>query len=144
MRWRFSSAIVGLAAVAMTGCAGHATELIVKTTTAGQAPGSVPAGVGFPVLATKNTTRVSGADPVADAAGVALAVYPSSAPGTHPSAVTIAPTDSWQAAIASAVLMAPPIRAPILLSGPTALPAATTNALGLLAPTGPALPPAPR
>jgi hypothetical protein len=140
MRWTsswLSTAIVGLAAFAMTtGCAGHATELIVKTTTASQAPGSVAAGVGFPVLATKNTTRVSGADPVADAAGVALAVYPSSAPGTHPSAVTIAPTDSWQAAIASAVLMAPPIRAPILLSGAAALPPATTNALGLLAPTG--------
>jgi ell wall binding domain 2 (CWB2) len=135
-RW-LSAAIVGLAAVAMTtGCGGHATELIVKTTTAGQAPASVAASVGFPVLATKNTTRVSGADPVADAAGVALAVYPSSAPGTHPSAVTIAPTDSWQAAIASSVLMAPPIRAPILLSGLAALPPATTNALGLLAPTG--------
>ena len=51
-------------------------------------------------------------DPVADAAGVALAVYPSSAPGTHPDAVVIAPTDDWQAALAASVLMAPPIRAP--------------------------------
>src|ERR1700752_588980 len=33
--------------------------------------------LGFPALATKNTTRVAGADPVADAAGVALAVFPS-------------------------------------------------------------------
>ena len=32
--------------------------------------------------------------------------------------------------------MAPPIRAPVLLSGATALPPATTNALNLLAPTG--------
>jgi hypothetical protein len=32
--------------------------------------------------------------------------------------------------------MASPIRAPILLSGPAALPSATTNALSLLAPTG--------
>ena len=38
-------------------------------------------------------------------------------PGTHPTAVTLAPTDDWQAAIAASVLMAPPIRAPILLSG---------------------------
>ncbi|TMK75478.1 MAG: hypothetical protein E6G48_01390, partial [Actinobacteria bacterium] len=29
--------------------------------------------LGFPVFATKNTTRVAGPDPVADAAGVALA-----------------------------------------------------------------------
>ena len=63
-------------------------------------------------MATKNTTRVDGADPVADAAGVALAVYPSAAPGTHPNAVTLAPTDDWQAAIAASVLMAPPIQRP--------------------------------
>ena len=32
--------------------------------------------LGFPALATKNTTRVGGEDPVADAAAVATAVYP--------------------------------------------------------------------
>ncbi len=89
-----------------------------------------------PTVATKNTTRVAGSDPIADAAGVALAVYPSSFAGTHPSAVTIAPTDDWEAAIASAVLMASPIKAPILLSGSGQLPAATSSALGTLAPTG--------
>ncbi len=92
--------------------------------------------LGIPTLATKNTTRVAGADPVADAAGVALAVYPSSAPGTHPAAVTLAPTGDWEAAIAASVLMAPPIRAPILLSGSGSLPAATAQALSMLAPTG--------
>ena len=40
--------------------------------------------LGFPAVATKNTTRVAGGDPIADAAGVALAVYPSSGAGTHP------------------------------------------------------------
>ena len=67
---------------------------------------------------------------------MALAVFPSVATGTHPTAVTIAPTDDWEAAIAASVLMAPPIRAPILLSGSAALPPATANALNLLAPTG--------
>jgi hypothetical protein len=33
--------------------------------------------LGFPAFATKNTTRVAGADSIADAAAVALAVYPS-------------------------------------------------------------------
>jgi hypothetical protein len=75
-------------------------------------------------------------DPIDDAAGVALAVFPSALSGTHPSAVTIAPTDDWQAAIAASVLMSAPTRAPILLSGPRALPAATTTDLNLLAPTG--------
>jgi hypothetical protein len=121
----------------VAGCGGKATELIVRTTTAAaNSPVSVTAGVGFPVLATKNTTRVSGNNSVANAAGVALAVYPSTVPGTHPTAVALAPTDDWQAAIAASVLMAPPIRAPILLSGAGTLPPATANALHLLAPTG--------
>ncbi len=137
MRRIAATAIVLLAACALVGgCGGKATTLVVRTTTAASSAGSVTAAIGFPVLATKNTTRVSGSDPVADAAGVALAVYPSSTPGTHPAAVTIAPTDDWQAALASSVLMAPPIRAPVLLSPSTTLPADTQNALNLLAPTG--------
>ena len=133
-----STARIALLAVclALAGCGGETTLIRVKTTSALQNPVSVNEGLGFPVLATKNTTRVSGADSVANAAGVALAVFPSAVAGTHPTAVTIAPTDSWQAAIASSVLMAAPIRAPILLSGSASFPAATANALGLLAPTG--------
>jgi hypothetical protein len=88
------------------------------------------------VLATKNTTRVGGGDPTADAAGVALAVFPSLGAGTHPTAVALAPADDWQAAIAASVLMSAPIRAPILLSGKSALPSATADALSRLAPTG--------
>jgi hypothetical protein len=126
-----------VACAVLAGCGGTTTKFIrvpvvgvqAKTPQAGQK-------LGFPAVATKNTTRVGGGDPIADAAGVALAVYPSSANGTHPPAVTIAPTGDWEAAIASAVLMAPPIKAPILLSGPTSLPSATTDALGQLAPTG--------
>jgi hypothetical protein len=134
MRWPTWIALLG-ACVALAGC-GAGTTLIVRTTSTTSAPASSSAGIGFPVLATKNTTRVSGVDPINDAAGVALAVFPSVAPGTHPTAVTIAPTDDWQAAIASSVLMASPIGAPVLLSGPGTLPPATTNALHLLAPTG--------
>src|SRR5947209_6205628 len=129
------AALVMCAAIA--GCGAGSPQLIrgpvigvqAKTPQAGQK-------LGFPAVATKNTTRVAGGDPAADAAGVALAVYPSSAPGTHPAVVTLASTDSWQAALASATLMAPPIRAPILLSGGSSLPSATKDALGVLAPTG--------
>jgi len=130
-------AALAACALAIAGCGGGATRLIIRTTsTSGPSAAPPAAGIGFPVLATKNTTRVSGGDSIANAAGVALAVFPSAAPGTHPTAVTIAPSDDWQAAIAASVLMAPPIRAPVLLSGATALPPATTNALNLLAPTG--------
>ena len=112
----------------MTACGGGSTQ-IIRTPVIGVVAKTPQAGqkLGFPAVATKNTTRVAGADPVADAAGVALAVYPSSAPGTHPGAVTIAPTDDWEAAIASSVLMAAPIKAPILLSGSSALPSATAR-----------------
>ena len=78
--------------------------------------------LGIPVIATKNTTRIAGGDPIADAAGVAQAVYPAAAAGTHPTAVTVAPTDDWQGALASAVLMSAPIKAPVLLSGKSSLP----------------------
>jgi len=126
--------------LAVAGCGAtkllHRTESTTVTVgTPSQTPGATQK-LGFPALATKNTTRVAGADPIADAAGVALAVYPSAGPGTHPSTVTLAPTGDWQAAIAASVLMAPPIRAPVLLSGSSALPAATAETLTTLAPTG--------
>jgi hypothetical protein len=92
--------------------------------------------IGIPTLATKNTTRVNGGDSIANAAGVALAEYPSAATGTHPEVVVLAPADNWQAAIASAALSAPPFRAPILLSGSGSLPSATNDALSQLSPTG--------
>ncbi len=120
----------------LAGC-GAKTELFrvsgaTTTTTVSQAPGQA----GFPALATKNTTRVAGGDPVADAAGVALAVYPSLGPGTHPAVVAVAPTDDWQAALAASVLMAPPLRAPILLSGTGSLPSVTAQTLHTMAPRG--------
>jgi ell wall binding domain 2 (CWB2) len=124
------------ACLALAGCGGSTTLIKIKTESAAQSPVSASAGTGFPVLATKNTTRVSGANSTANAAGVALAVYPSTIPGTHPTSVTIAPSDDWEAAIAASVLMAAPIRAPVLLSGNAALPAASANALNLLAPAG--------
>ena len=45
-------------------------------------------GLGFPGFATKNTTRVGGADAVANAAGVAQAVYTARSRDTRPAAVT--------------------------------------------------------
>ncbi len=136
MRPRTLLSLVGLCTV-LAGCGGSTHLLSGPSVTVSGTP--APAGtaqLGFPAVATKNTTRVPGADPISDAAGVALAVYPSAAPGTHPGAVTLAPTGDWQAAIASAVLMAPPIRAPALLSGSGSLPPVTAQALSQLRPTG--------
>lgn len=94
------------------------------------------AELGFPVFATKNTTRVGGADPTADAAGVARAVYPAVTPAGRPNAVTLVDIKDWRAALAASVLMSEPIRAPILFSDGTDLPSASADALKALAPTG--------
>jgi hypothetical protein len=95
--------------------------------------------LGFPAFATKNTTRVGGADPVADAAAVARAVYPGGGgdgTASHPRAVVIADREAWQAALAASVLMSEPLRAPVLLSDGGELPEASADALAELAPTG--------
>jgi putative cell wall binding repeat protein len=92
--------------------------------------------LGFPVFATKNTTRVAGADPVADAAGVARAVFPAKTDESSPRAVVIVEQGDWRAAISAAQLMARPLRAPILFSNGGELPAASAEALEELAPTG--------
>src|SRR6267154_4555903 len=78
--------------------------------------------LGFPAVATKNTTRVGGGDPIVDAAAVALAVYPSALPGTHPTAVAVAPSGDWRAAVAASSLMAPPFRIPLVLSNKASIP----------------------
>jgi hypothetical protein len=92
--------------------------------------------LGFPIFGTKNTTRVAGADPVADAAGVARAVYPARTEESSPKAVVIVDQGDWRAAISAAQLMARPLRAPILFSDGGKLPAASQEALEELAPSG--------
>jgi hypothetical protein len=92
--------------------------------------------LGFPALATKNTTRVGGKDPVADAAGVASAVYPGRTSATRPKIVSIVNEDDWRSAIAASVLMAPPLRSPVLFATKDDLPMATTDALASLSPVG--------
>jgi hypothetical protein len=92
--------------------------------------------LGFPGFATKNTTRVGGADPIADAAGVALAVFPSAATDARPDAVSIVDAGNWQAAISAAQLVAAPVVAPVLYSQDGKLPPASKDALDTLKPNG--------
>lgn len=90
--------------------------------------------LGFPAVATNNTTRVGGADPAANAAAVALAVYPSTTASQRPQAVTLVDEGNWAGAIAAATLMAPPVRAPILFTDGGSQLATTSEALALLDP----------
>jgi hypothetical protein len=130
---RATATLACLACLAAAGCGGKSKgpsstpKLGAKGTEAHAAQ-----GLGFPALATKNTTRVGGADPVADAAAVAQAVFP----GTHPKAVTLVDSGDWRAGLAASALFAQPVGAPILFSDGTSLPAGSSDALKALAPTG--------
>lgn len=92
--------------------------------------------LGYPGFATANTTRVGGADPAANAAAVALAVYPSQEDSQRPDAVVLADGDDWRSAIAASALMAPPLGVPLLVSGASELPEESEEALGVLSPGG--------
>ena len=139
MRRRGPAVLLCLAALAAltSGCGSKPERLdSPHLGRAGSEP-DAPQQLGFPTFATKNTTRVGGADPVADAAAVARAVFPGGgAPGGRPRAVVLADQRSWQAALAAAVMMSAPLRAPRRLSDGGALPPASADALGQLAPTG--------
>lgn len=94
------------------------------------------AQLGYPALATKNTTRVGGSDLASNAAAAALATFPSTTPSLRPAAVTLVGEDDWQGAIAASVLMAGPVRSPILVSNPGGIPGPTSEALAALDPRG--------
>src|SRR4051794_19870761 len=128
-----------LALVLVAGCGGGGGKSAPKDQPVlGQSGDEKPSGppLGFPVLATKNTTRVAGADAVVDAAAVARAVFPARTQESRPQAVTLVDRKDWQAAISAAQLMSRPVRAPLLYSDGAALPAASQQALDDLEPTG--------
>ena len=105
----------------------------VETDDAQEAP---VGALGFPLVATRNTTRVGGADSASNAAAVALATHPP-APGANPiEAAVLVPDDDWQAGIAAALLAGPPLRAPLLIGSATSLPEPTAEALAQLRPRG--------
>lgn len=132
--------------VALSGCAGlnekggNARTGTAPTEISAQGTSkSAVAELGFPVTATRNTTRVAGADAVADVAGAVSAVFPATQPDNRPHAVAIVDKNDWQSGVAASVLMAQPLGVPILLSSGGKLPAASSDTLKRLNPTGSAL-----
>jgi hypothetical protein len=73
---------------------------------------------------------------VATAAGVALAVFPSTGGVPGPDAVSLVDSNDWQAGIAAASLTAQPVSAPILLSTGNTIPSLTQDAITALGPAG--------
>lgn len=92
--------------------------------------------LGYPSFATNNTTRVGGSDPATIAAAVTLAVFPSATPAQRPASVTIVDEGDWRGAVAASVLMAEPLRSPLLVSEGGDLPEPTEQALAALGPRG--------
>ena len=92
--------------------------------------------LGFPSSATRNTVRVGGSDAVADAAGVAGALYPATGDTDRPTAVVLVDQDDWPTAIAASVLVGRPIGAPILFTDGSTMPPVTQDVLDRLKPKG--------
>lgn len=115
---------------------GGGSEESAAPVAGGGSASETAAELGYPAFATSNTTRVGGEDPAANAAGVALAVYPSTAPNLRPAAVVLLDGENWQAAIAASALTADPIGAPALISSANGLPEPSADALTTLDPRG--------
>ena len=133
VRRRMRRAILICLCLALAGCGSKSATKSTQANLGAKGTDTQAAqGLGFPSVATKNTTRVGGADPVANAAAVSQAVFP----GSHPAAVTLVDSGDWRAGIAASALFAKPVGAPILLSDGTSLPGASDSALKALQPTG--------
>jgi hypothetical protein len=105
----------------------------IETDDAAEAP---VGPLGFPLVATRNTTRVGGPDPAADAAAVALATHPPSPQAAPVEAAVLVEDSEPYAGIAAAVLAGPPLRAPLLIGGSDGLATETADALAKLNPRG--------
>jgi ell wall binding domain 2 (CWB2) len=130
-------AIVALAVMLSSGDQGERERRVVTFSVGTDDPQEAGIGeLGFPLVATRNTTRVGGPDAIVDAAAVALATHPPT-PGADPiEAAVLVPDGNWQAGVASSVLAGPPLRAPILIGTAGGVPDPTADALALLKPRG--------
>jgi hypothetical protein len=128
-------ALALLLGAALTGCG---KSLPAETQSRGAQVTTVAGTGGLAAngVATKNTTRLGGANPVADAAAVALATNPGLTPATRPRAVVIVDDRDWPAALAAAALASEPLSAPLLYSEGATLPALSAQALATMRPTG--------
>jgi hypothetical protein len=141
MRLARIAAAVLLVALVVAGCGRNSDtpdqHRTTPTTGAKGTETTAAQDLGFPTFATKNTTRIGGADAIADAAAAARAVYTGASRISRPQAVVLADDSDWRVGLAASVLMGAPIRAPLLYAhGADKLPPATQNALTALAPRG--------
>jgi hypothetical protein len=87
-------------------------------------------------VATRNTTRLGGAEAAATAAAVARAVYPGLTAETRPRAVVVVDEANWGAALAASALAGAPTGAPLLYASGGSLPAVSRDTLEAMHPAG--------
>jgi hypothetical protein len=140
-RARATTAVCALAALlsaaALAACGSDRAPVTVAESDHQEAAsqGGEPAIIGsLPV--TRNTSRIDGSSPIADAAEVALATHPGSEDAKPIQAAVVVPAQDWQAGVAASVLAGDPLRAPILLGEPGTVPDETAAALDALDPQG--------
>jgi hypothetical protein len=127
-------AVLALAAVGVAGCGKGGSE---QLSGGGQARKLAPVTIqGAVSVATRNTTRLGGADVASDAAAVARAVYPGLTAATRPLAVVLVDEHDWLPALAASVLASAPTGAPILFSEGETLPAVSRQTLEAMHPLG--------
>jgi len=131
---RVAIAVLLLAALAVTACGREVRSDDPSQPALVAPPTKQRENLGFPEIATKNTTRVAATDATETAAAVARIVFPD--PTRKPDAITLVDAEDWRVAVAASALMAPPFRSPILFSKGTSLPDASKTALEALRPTG--------
>ncbi|HEY2767203.1 MAG TPA: cell wall-binding repeat-containing protein [Solirubrobacteraceae bacterium] len=124
-----------LLGIALAGC-GKSLPSERQNREAGVTRVAGPGALAANGLATKNTTRLGGANAIADAAAVALAVHPGLTPATRPGVVVLVDKRDWPAALASAALSSAPLGAPLLYTEGNSLPSLSAAALGALHPRG--------
>lgn len=141
IRLRIALASLAFAAAAsLSGCTLGDNGLQQTSLSSGSGNIDFARGSGSPALATRNTVRIPGSDPAGNAAGAAIAAYPSISAFTRPKAVSVVGTQDWRAAIALSVFSAQPVEAAMLLSDVGDLPDVTKSAMNALNPTGIVIP----
>jgi hypothetical protein len=120
----------------LVGCGKGSNGTSGGSRTASSGFGAAPQARGVLGVATKNTTRLGGADPASDAAAVAEAVYPGFTPATRPQAVVLVDEHDFSAALASSALASAPLGAPLLYAEGDSLPEVSKQALEAMRPIG--------
>jgi hypothetical protein len=119
----------------LVGC-GKGSTTSGGSQTASSGFGAAPNARGVLSIATKNTTRLGGANAASDAAAVAEAIYPGFTPATRPQAVVLVDEHDFSAALAAAALASAPLGAPLLYADGDSLPDVSRQALEAMRPIG--------